>query len=252
MLGVADVLRDAADDVPHIISALRRMELDDVTVLATMLAQTGRNNFSDTLKERGLDILQHRTALIDALGQAMREGRVRQQNAKLSEDFIEARRKMPLVVRNMLCCSTDPSTVPVHSLLKALNRTSPGHLSAANRGDVMQVRCALSPQACAMLRGAVDIERRLVADSVDKAPEHQLNLSPEALEQLIGAEEARKLWRLPSEFRSRFGLGMMRAAEVRVSRGERDHPNPTPNPRPCPNPSGWWVYVSLAESCRAE
>ena len=46
-------------------------------------------------------------------------------------------------------------------------------------------------QACAALRAAVDKGSRSLPDSVDGAPDHQLNLDRHALEQLIGADEVR-------------------------------------------------------------
>ena len=44
---------------------------------------------------------------------------------------------------------------------------------------------------------------------VDGQPEHQLNLSVSALESLIGAEEARRLWRLPTLFRRRSAVQLL-------------------------------------------
>jgi len=59
---------------------------------------------------------------------------------------------------------------------------------------------ALSPEACARLRAAVDAERQARCDSVDGAPDHQLNLSRERLESLVGVAATGLLWSLPAKF----------------------------------------------------
>ena len=60
-----------------------------------------------------------------------------------------------------------------------------------------------------ILRSAVDRERSTIEDTVDGFPEHQHTLSgADALEALIGVEEARRLWRLPARFHAQFGLGL--------------------------------------------
>ena len=108
---------------------------------------------------------------------------------------------MPPCVRNLLVDNADPAATSVDTLLTALDKHSATARKAASAGDVLQVEAVLSPAACATLRASVDADRSVLADTVDSGPEHQLNLSREALERLIGSEEARKLWRLPLYFR---------------------------------------------------
>ena len=74
------------------------------------------------------------------------------------------------------------------------------HRAAQIDFDIMSVPGALSPEACAALRGAVDRDRRVDADSVDNCPEFQLNLSHNDLEELIGADQTAALMRLPRQY----------------------------------------------------
>jgi len=53
----------------------------------------------------------------------------------------------------------------------------------------------LTPQLCVLVAGSTQ------ADSVDSGPEHQLNVDRSALELLIGASEASRLWELPLVYR---------------------------------------------------
>ena len=109
---------------------------------------------------------------------------------------------MEPLLRGLLVDGVDPSTVPVDSLLRALGR-SKDHASkraAYKRFDVLQVADALSPVATAALCRAVDLDRRLDADSVDGLPEHQLVLTRESLAQLVTEPECERLMRLPAEY----------------------------------------------------
>ena len=169
---------------------------EDAAALAATLEQLGRNAFLVTLKERGWT-LEQRSSLADALTKAVRAGHLTWR-ASLSPEFEDAAARMPGVVRQLLVENVAPSTIPADSLLAAIGRSE---LHAG--GDVMHIPTALSHRACAALRSAVDCERRLSYDSVDRGPEHQLNLSLSALEMLIGKEEVARLMRLPREFRRR-------------------------------------------------
>ena len=169
---------------------------EDAAALAATLEQLGRNAFLVTLKERGWT-LEQRSSLADALTKAVRAGLLTWR-ASLSPEFEDAAARMPGVVRQLLVENVAPSTIPADSLLAAIGRSE---LHAG--GDVMHIPTALSPRACAALRSAVDCERRLSCDSVDRGPEHQLNLSLSVLEMLIGKEEVARLMRLPREFRRR-------------------------------------------------
>ena len=66
---------------------------------------------------------------------------------------------------------------------------------------MLRKRAVLSPAACARLRAAVHVERQQHCDTVDQAPDNQLNLSAERLDALIGDTSASAaLWELPAEF----------------------------------------------------
>ena len=166
---------------------------------AALFAQLGRNAFLAEMKIRGLD-LDTRSKLADFLDAAIKDGSLTLDGA-LGAEFEAAAAKMPPIVKSLLVENADPSTVTVEALLSALNKDELA--ASAREADVLHAPAALSPKACAALRSAVDCERRLSADSVDTCPEHQLNLSVQALELLIGAEEAARLMRLPREFRQR-------------------------------------------------
>lgn len=58
---------------------------------------------------------------------------------------------------------------------------------------------AIGPSGCAALRRAVDMERDVTRDSVDRQAQHQLNISVAALIELVGASEVERLWRVADE-----------------------------------------------------
>ena len=177
------------------------------TALSGLLEDRGRLGFLEELQRRGL-ARSHCLALADALGDAVREGRL-PPVIELQREFDEAARCMPQPVRRLLVDNVDPHSVDLGDLLAALGRTDEASWNAAREGDVMQADGVLSPRACAILRGAVDSDRRREADSVDGGPEHQLNLSREALQLLIGSEEAGRLWSLCSRYRARSTVAVM-------------------------------------------
>ena len=57
----------------------------------------------------------------------------------------------------------------------------------------------ISLEGCAALRGAVDNDRDVSRDSVDRMAQHQLNIKVERLIELIGRAETEALWRLADE-----------------------------------------------------
>ena len=174
---------------------------DTPAALAQLLFKSGRNAFLAELVRRGVGDLGRRSALTDALDAAVRGGQL-EWDTQLSEEFELAAQSMPPIVRQLLVDNADPKSVPVAELLEAIGRD----LSSCEGGVVMEVPAALSPRACAVLRSAVDCDRRLSRDSVDGGPEHQLNLSLDALELLIGRAEVDKLMRLPRDYRRRSAL----------------------------------------------
>ena len=127
----------------------------------------------------------------------------------LSPEFVAEAERMPPVLRHLLVDNGNPAEVAVGELISVFRGSATldpkDHCRlqecSVTEGGVLQVQASLSPAACASLREAVDRERQLKEDEVDGLPEHQLNLSPQELEQLIGRREARRLWRLPAAYR---------------------------------------------------
>ena len=181
---------------PHARSGL------DMHQLAVLLEQRGRRALFLELKIRHGLSLEHASSLVASVTKSIEEGELSVDGCSLDPKFESAARMMPPDVRALLVDNAEPRglTSP-ESLLSSLGYNSPQLTSAALNGFVMRAQSVLSARACALLRAAVDSDRRLESDSVDQAPEHQLNLSRTALEALIGAEEANRLWRLPRSYR---------------------------------------------------
>ena len=199
--GVVRIRQRARTDIVPANGVARPSARVEMQADAALLAQLGRNAFLAEMKIRGLD-LDTRSKLADFLDAAMKDGSLTLGlGGALGAEFEAAAAKMPPIVKSLLVENADPSTVTVEALLSALGKDELA--ASAREADVLHAPAALSPKACAALRSAVDCERRLSADSVDTCPEHQLNLSVQALELLIGAEEAARLMRLPREFRQR-------------------------------------------------
>lgn len=104
--------------------------------------------------------------------------------------------RMPAVSRQLLLEHVEPGSVRPNMLLSEL-QMSPETVRLD--APVLRKPYALSPEACATLRNAVDRDRQTKADTVDGAPDEQLNLSRERLEELVGAAAVAALWRLPAE-----------------------------------------------------
>ena len=130
--------------------------------------------------------------------------------AAVNEEFRQQASRMPRLSRQLLIELVEPSTVDPGALLSELRLPANAHeaaisgLSMAGSAAVLQREAALSRQGCAALRAAVDADqssdRCQRPDSVDGGPDHQLNLSREQLESLVGASSAAALFALPSEF----------------------------------------------------
>ena len=113
-------------------------------------------------------------------------------------DFLPEAERMPKLARALLIEGVAPSSVSPADLLDDLGMSvyerSLSQRAIASDRAVLGRSGVLSPEACAKLRAAVDSERRQMCDSVDGAPDHQLNLSRVELEGLIGTEEVRRVW----------------------------------------------------------
>jgi hypothetical protein len=95
-------------------------------------------------------------------------------------------------------------SVPFPDAVGALgaSKAAPAWVTASG-SDVHCILGAISGEGCAALRQAVDAERSLARDSVDRHAEHQRNLSTAELEELVGPECAAMLYRLPGALRQR-------------------------------------------------
>ena len=72
------------------------------------------------------------------------------------------------------------------------------HLLPRTRA-LLRRRGAISPAGCEALRRAVDAERDVTRDSVDRIAQHQRNISFDTLLELVGREDVERLWALPDE-----------------------------------------------------
>merc|ERR1712079_600642 len=110
---------------------------------------------------------------------------------------------MPRLVRHLLLENVAPSEVCPEALFKSLKLseevrdTARQGLDGSAEVAILSRSSALSTQACASLRVAVDCNRQTKCDTVDGAPDHQLNLSREDLEAIIGVPATDALWQLP-------------------------------------------------------
>ena len=116
--------------------------------------------------------------------------------------FAAKAQTMAPLLKFLLLGKEDPAEVPIDALLSAFGRQQD---SATKRAvhkdfDVMRVKGVLSATSCQRLRDAVDRERCTVADSVDGLPEHQLRLSRDKLQELVGPDECARLMQLPVEY----------------------------------------------------
>jgi hypothetical protein len=124
-----------------------------------------------------------------------------------------AAQKMNPLHRQLIVENAAPGSIDGRLLLDDLarefsNAESIDAFMKAGQSSHLQVFCmenSLSPASCAALRKVVDTDAlSTVPDSVDSLPEHQKLLpateAREMLEELIGAREAQKLFRLPQDF----------------------------------------------------
>eukprot|EP00929_Paragymnodinium_shiwhaense_P032032 TRINITY_DN17826_c0_g1_i3.p1 TRINITY_DN17826_c0_g1~~TRINITY_DN17826_c0_g1_i3.p1 ORF type:complete len:381 (-),score=53.07 TRINITY_DN17826_c0_g1_i3:417-1559(-) len=111
---------------------------------------------------------------------------------KVSGEFGRQAERMPQVLQRLLLHGECPSEVPAETLLEELKL--PKHkeerarlaLESSSADSVHSLPAALDEEACFRLRAAVDTQRQTKCDTVDGSPDHQLNLSVEELQELIG------------------------------------------------------------------
>lgn len=109
-------------------------------------------------------------------------------------DFVAAAARLPPVLRRVL--EDDVVDEDGGAALVALLGGSQG---VPHTRLVVRRTGAISPEGCAALRQAVDAERDVTRDSVDRLAQHQLNISVERLIELTSRSEVEALWRLADE-----------------------------------------------------
>ncbi len=129
-----------------------------------------------------------------------------------SAAWADRMRRMPPLVRRLLVDGDDPASVPAVGLLleQAVYRGAidtltkwRGARSALDlpaSAAVLAVPAALSGEACAALRRAVDTYGTVSTDSVDGLPNRDLALNTEQLAAIVGADQTRGLLELPGRF----------------------------------------------------
>eukprot|EP00411_Alexandrium_monilatum_P111783 CAMPEP_0175708822 /NCGR_PEP_ID=MMETSP0097-20121207/39261_1 /TAXON_ID=311494 /ORGANISM="Alexandrium monilatum, Strain CCMP3105" /LENGTH=337 /DNA_ID=CAMNT_0017016215 /DNA_START=51 /DNA_END=1064 /DNA_ORIENTATION=- len=149
---------------------------------------------------------------------------------EVSGEFAQQALRMPPLVRRLLLGGGDAAVEDMDAeVLLAELRLREQTLQSARTGlashaadAILRQPAALGPQACAALREHVDAERQTRCDTVDGAPDHQLNLTPQRLEVLIGANAAVGLWKLVSTFAGEAGVADAMPVEIFVRRYTAD------------------------------
>jgi hypothetical protein len=106
----------------------------------------------------------------------------------LPDGFAAAAREMPPPLRALIADNAEPSSLDAASLASSLP-TLPLDVPIGHSTDVDSLRHLLDDAACAALIGAVDARADRVSDTVDGGADHQLNLSADELERLLGARQ---------------------------------------------------------------
>ena len=140
------------------------------------------------------------------------------------EQFFTA---LPDAVRQCLVDGGAPDAVHPRVLLEGLSQKLeypgvvkyPGVIKypTETARDVFSAKGAIDAAGCAALRREVDARRSVHRDSVDKLPEHQLDLRHEELERLVGEPTVARLWRLPAQLAAQCGT-----SEVGAPAGRRE------------------------------
>jgi hypothetical protein len=114
--------------------------------------------------------------------------------------------RMPPICRLLLLERGDPSSVEPEDLMGELSLSDDDLVDIRSALDtkgnlaMLHTKEALPPDGCRRLREAVGAEIQQKADTVDGAPDYQLNLSRERLDAIIGPAAAAALWSIPPAF----------------------------------------------------
>ena len=138
--------------------------------------------------------------------------------------------RMPPLVRSLLVGGGDKDLVGVRPMaLFAELLLSEDAFRDAERGAtqvlseaVLQRREVLAAAECQRLRGAVDAGQTTNRDTVDGAPDHQLNLNKSAFAAVVGAEAAGRVDLVAKDFAVRMGGVELGPGAVFVRRYSRD------------------------------
>ncbi len=102
------------------------------------------------------------------------------------------------VVRRYLIDNVDPLNATAQELEQVRSHGLDFNDPNVNKVTLIEDVPVLSNQQCQLLRQYVDEHiTSIVPDSVDDHPEYQVNLSPQLLHQLLGADTTQKLVKLP-------------------------------------------------------
>ncbi len=186
----------------HVPPALAR---EPLAPLAALLASSGRPAALSRLKALGVPTLGERQALVNALQRATREGRLTREG-ELPPDFEASLEQMPAIVRSVLVDGALAEPAELVGALRSAAAAAPCRNADVSgggpaEGRILRVPSLLSVSNCAALRRAVDAERSVAKDSIDRRAEHQLNLTRDALEALVGAGSAAAIDELPRRLR---------------------------------------------------
>ena len=133
--------------------------------------------------------------------------------------FTQALQRMPDAARE--CIEGQPGT-DLAALCEGLGREYP----TENALDVLGQRQVLNAKECAALRAAVDANPSCLPDSVDRMPEHQLDLSKSDLADLIGVDAVTRLWLLPKRLFAQRVTGIPYESSDNESNDSRDSDEP--------------------------
>ena len=142
--------------------------------------------------------------------------------------FCEAAQQMPPLSQQLLLLNEEPMNVPPAALLDEVGlpmdmREATERASMSGEREVLQKPGVLPAVACAALRAAVDANRQEKVDSVDGAPDHQLNIGHDRLRALVGAPAAARLWALvPELLAGGGGVPRLEQAEIFIRRYSPD------------------------------
>jgi hypothetical protein len=155
--------------------------------------------------------------------------------AGFSREFAGAVEKLSPLHRALVAENSDPSTVSVDALMADLSTefTCADAMhewmeSTRKAFAVYSLPGAVSPAACEEMRRMVDTDRRILADTVDGCPEHQLNLDAprEQLSEIMGAAACNRLLRLPAEYLRHEKQAARQQRRERDQRREREQRTP--------------------------